>query len=250
MKENKNDTINVALVGYGKTGKLVKRTIDETEGMNCVGIVSSKHFRSLAEIQDKIDVIIDFSNPECLEMVRQYSEIKPAALVLATTGYSEEQVDAIEALSKKVPVVYTANFSLGITIFQQVLKQITPVLRDAFDIELVEKHHRMKLDAPSGTAKMLLKAMDANQGYEKKYGREGMGRRGKEIGVHSVRGGTIAGEHTVLFAGEDEIFEISHQAHSNQIFATGAVLAAQFIAGQNPGLYDMNDVLFKKEVTE
>lgn len=238
--------MKIAIVGYGKMGQLVKHTIDETEGMECIGIVSSKHLKDLSDIKDKIDVIIDFSNPSYLEMITTYAERNPVALVLATTGYNNEQNQSIEDLAVKVPVVYTANFSLGITVFQQVLKQITPVLRDAFDMEIIEKHHRLKLDAPSGTAKMLLKAMEDGKQYDKKYGREGMGRRGAEIGIHSVRGGTIAGEHTVLFAGEDEILEINHQAHSNQIFATGAMLAAKFAVRQNPGLYDMNDVLFEK----
>lgn len=143
-----------------------------------------------------------------------------------------------------MPVVYTSNFSLGITIFQQILKQITPVLRDAFDIEMIEKHHNRKLDAPSGTAKMLLAAIEEGKEYKKVYGREGFGKRGEEIGIHSIRAGSIAGEHTVLFAGEDEILEITHRAGSNRIFANGAVLAALFAAGQKPGLYNMSDVLF------
>jgi len=119
-----------------------------------------------------------------------------------------------------------------------------PVLRDTFAIELIEKHHKMKLDAPSGTAKMLLKVLEEDNEFNKKYGREGIRKRGEEIGIHSVRGGTIAGEHTVLFAGDDEILEITHRAGSNRIFATGAVLAAQFAVRQAPGLYDMSDVLF------
>lgn len=236
--------MKIALVGYGKTGQTVKRTIDETEGTECVGIISSKHLKDLSDIAENIDVIIDFSHPSNLEMIKEYAEKNSTPLVLGTTGYTEEQISTIKALGEKVPVVYTSNFSLGITIFQQVLKQITPVLRNSFDIELIEKHHRMKADAPSGTAKMLLKALEEGKEYNKVYGREGMGRRGEEIGVHAVRGGTIAGEHTVLFAGDDEILEITHRAGSNQIFATGAVLAAQFAFGKTPGIYDMNDVLF------
>lgn len=236
--------MKIGLVGYGKTGQKVRHTVDETPGMECCGIVSSKYQKDLSSFSEKPDVIIDFSHPSNLEMIREYTEQNTAALVLGTTGYSPEQIRVIEALSEKFPVVYTANFSLGITVFRQILKQITPVLRDAFDIELIEKHHRRKLDAPSGTAKMLLAVLEEGKGYDKVYGREGMGKRGEEIGIHSVRGGTIAGEHTVLFAGDDEILEITHRAGSNQIFAAGAVLAAQFAAGRKPGLYDMNDVLF------
>lgn len=250
MKKEIQETIKAGIVGYGKMGRLVKETIDETEEIECAGVVSSEYYGELSEIPDRLDVIIDFSNPSALEMIRRYAEKNETALVLATTGYEEEQVRAVRDLSEKVPVVYTANFSLGITIFQQILRQIAPVLQDAFDIEIIEKHHRLKLDAPSGTAKLLLAALEEGKKYQKIYGREGLGKRGGEIGVHSVRGGTIAGEHTVLFAGEDEILEITHQAHSKQIFATGAVLAAKYAAKQRPGLYDMNDVLFKKEVTE
>ena len=239
--------MKIALVGYGKTGQTVKRTIDETEGMECVGVVSSKSLKDLSEIKEKIDVIVDFSHPSNLEMIMEYAEKNLTALVIGTTGYKEEQISAIKAMAQKVPVVYTSNFSLGITIFQQVLKQITPVLRDSFDIELIEKHHRMKVDAPSGTAKMLLASLEEGKEYPKVYGREGLGKRGEEIGVHVVRGGTIPGEHTVIFAGEDEIFEITHRAGSNRIFAAGAVLAAQFAAGKAPGLYDMKDVLFGQE---
>ncbi|MBP6492543.1 MAG: 4-hydroxy-tetrahydrodipicolinate reductase [Clostridia bacterium] len=239
--------MKIALVGYGKTGQTVKRTIDETEGMECVGVVSSKSLKDLSEIKEKIDVIVDFSHPSNLEMIMEYAEKNLTALVIGTTGYTEEQISAIKAMAQKVPVVYTSNFSLGITIFQQVLKQITPVLRDSFDIELIEKHHRMKVDAPSGTAKMLLASLEEGKEYPKVYGREGLGKRGEEIGVHVVRGGTIPGEHTVIFAGEDEIFEITHRAGSNRIFAAGAVLAAQFAAGKSPGLYDMKDVLFGQE---
>lgn len=238
--------MKIGLVGYGKTGQMVKRAIDETAGMECAGIVSSKYLRDLSDIKEKPDVIIDFSHPSNLEMIREYAEKNPAALVLGTTGYEPEHIAVIKALAEKVPVVQTSNFSLGITIFQQILKQITPVLRDTFDVELIEKHHRMKLDAPSGTAKMLLDTLAEGKDYEKIHGRAGIGRRGEEVGVHSVRGGTIAGEHTVLFAGEDEIFEITHRAGSNRIFASGAVLAARFAAGRNAGLYDMNDVLFEK----
>ncbi len=254
MKEDVNDTLKIGLVGYGRMGRLVKQTIEYTGGVECAAVVRPEYSDDLSQVAEHLHVVVDFSHPANLDMIIRYAERSQTAVVFATTGFTPEQVLMIERLSAKVPVVYTANFSLGITVFQQVLRQITPVLRDAFDIEIIEKHHRMKLDSPSGTAKMLLQAVEEGREYTKKYGREGFGKRGDEIGIHSVRGGTIAGEHTVLFAGEDEILEIKHQAHSRQIFATGAVLAARFAAGQVPGLYDMNDVLFQnvqlKEVTE
>lgn len=238
--------MKAALIGYGKTGQTVKLAVDDSEGIECIGIISSRHYKNLSELAEQPDVIIDFSHPVNLDMIKEYTEKNPAALVLGTTGYAPEQIREIEGLAKKMPIVFTSNFSLGITIFQQVLKQITPVLRDTFDMELIEKHHSRKLDAPSGTAKMLLSAMEEDREYKKVYGREGMRKRGEEIGVHSIRAGSIAGEHTVIYAGEDEIFEISHKAGSNRIFANGAVLAARFAVGQKPGLYDMSDVLFEK----
>jgi 4-hydroxy-tetrahydrodipicolinate reductase len=225
--------MKIALVGYGKTGQKAKNAVDDAEGMECVGVVSSKYLKDLSELNQRPDVIIDFSHPSNLEMIGRYVEGNPAALVLGTTGYGPEHMETINALAEKVPVVYTANFSLGVTVFQQILKQITPVLRNAFDIEMVEKHHRRKLDAPSGTAKMLRAATGEDN-----------------MPIHSMRAGSIAGEHTVIFAGEDEILEITHRADSNRIFANGAVLAAQFAAGREPGLYDMNDVLFHEEQQE
>lgn len=222
--------MKIGLVGFGKTGQAVKNAVDDTDGMECIGIVSSQYRKDLSELTEKPDVVIDFSHLSNLEMIRRYAEENPVALVLGTTGYGPEHVETIKALAEKVPVVYTANFSLGVTVFQQVLKQITPVLRGAFDIEMVEKHHKRKLDAPSGTAKMLLAAMGE-----------------ESTPVHSVRAGSIAGEHTVIFAGEDEILEFTHHAGSNRIFARGAILAAKFAAGREAGLYDMNDVLFYSE---
>lgn len=221
--------MKIGLVGHGKTGQAVARAIEETAGMECAGIVSSKHLGCLSEIGEKLDAIIDFSHPSNLEMIREYAEKNPVALVLGTTGYGPEQAEAVKALAEKVPVVCTSNFSLGVTVFQQILKQIAPIMRDSFGVELIEKHHKNKLDAPSGTAKMLLSAIGQT-----------------DVEVHSVRAGTIAGEHTVLFAGEDEILEITHRADSNRIFAKGAVLAAKYAVGRAPGLYDMNDVLFEK----
>jgi 4-hydroxy-tetrahydrodipicolinate reductase len=238
--------MKVALIGFGKTGQTVKAAVDAAEEMECIGIISSGNLKDLGQLAEIPDVIIDFSHPINLEMIREYAERHPVSLVLGTTGYASEQIKVIEMMSRKVPVVFTSNFSLGITIFQQILKQITPVLRDSFDIELIEKHHNRKLDAPSGTAKMLLSALEEGREYAKVYGREGMRKRGDEIGVHSIRAGSIAGEHTVIYAGEDEILEITHKAGSNRIFANGAVLAARFAANQQPGLYSMSDVLFGK----
>ena len=238
--------MKIVLVGFGMMNQMVKELIDKKQDMECIGIIGSRHARSLFDIGSDFDVIIDFSHPDYLNMICEYVEKKSVALVLATTGYTQEQIESIRKLSLKAPIVYTANFSLGITVFQQILKQITPVLKDLFDVELIEKHHRQKLDAPSGTAKMLLEAMDGLEYRDRKYGREGDCRRGDEIGIHSIRGGSITGEHTVMFINEDEILEISHKAESKQVFASGALKAAEFAVKQTPGLYGMDDVLFQK----
>ncbi|NBK96752.1 MAG: 4-hydroxy-tetrahydrodipicolinate reductase [Erysipelotrichia bacterium] len=237
--------MRVALVGYGAVGQLIEKKL-LANGHEIAGIVSIGLLDDLTQIEKPFDVIIDFSHPSYLEMILKYVEKHNTPLVVATTGYSETQIAMIKESAKQHPTVYTANFSLGITVFEEVLKQITPILEDSFDIEVIEKHHNKKVDAPSGTAKMLVNAMNANQQYEVVNGRCGMRKRSKEIGVHAVRGGSIVGEHSVIFAGEDEVFEIKHEAHSKSIFANGAIKAAAFIIDKPAGLYNMNDVLFTK----
>ena len=200
----------------------------------------------LDDVSDKADAVIDFSNPENQKMLIGYCSSHKCPAVIATTGLTDEQQADIQKLAGEVPVVFSANFSLGITVMKRVLSEITPILEDKFDMEMVEKHHNKKLDAPSGTAKMLVAAMNNRGDYEEVYGRSGNRRRGKEIGVHAVRGGTIAGEHSAIYAGEDEILEIKHNAGSKKIFASGALTAAKFLQSAETGLYDMEDVLFGK----
>lgn len=245
------NSIQTILIGAGKTGKTVRMKIDEASDMELIGVVTKRKedercFASLKEVPKMPSVIIDFSHPDRLKEIVEYAVPRSIPLVLGTTGYTEEQKQQITQLAEKLPVVYTSNFSLGITILQQVLKQITPVLKDEFDIELVEMHHNSKADAPSGTAKMLLETLNESQEFNLVYGRGGNGRRGREIGIHSIRAGNIAGQHDIFFAGEDEILEFGHQAHSNSVFAKGALKAARFILSKQPGLYDMNDVLFER----
>ena len=237
--------MKVALVGYGAMGQLVEKKLVDA-GHSVVGVVSLGMLDDLEEIKTSFDVIIDFSHPSYLEMILGYVSKHNVPLVVATTGYTQTQIDAILQCAKSHPIVYTANFSLGITVFEEVLKQITPILEESFDIEVIEKHHNKKIDAPSGTAKMLVNAMNGDKRYEEVNGRVGTHKRGKEIGIHAIRGGTIVGEHSVIFAGEDEVFEIKHEAHSKNIFVNGAIKAASFIVGKDAGLYNMNDVLFSK----
>lgn len=204
-------------------------------------------YASFADVKEKADAVIDFSSASNLKNVLAYAEKFNCPAVLAATGYTDADLKAIDEASKKVALFKTANLSVGINLLQKLVKEAAAFLGEAFDIEIVEKHHNLKKDAPSGTALML--AESANEAFSGNknfvYGREGMvGARDKrEIGIHAVRGGTIVGEHEVMFAGEDEIVTLSHSARSKKVFAAGAVTAAKFIAGKPAGKYDMHDVI-------
>lgn len=238
--------LNVLVSGYGKMGKLVVDTIEKRDNMKVVMIADGFIAPDTSTLQDKVDVIIDFSHPDNLAWIMPFIRKEHCAYICGTTGHSDEQAAQIHELGNIVPVVFQANFSLGIAVFQELLKMVTPMLEETFDIEVVEKHHNQKQDAPSGTAKMLVETMNPKHTYKEVHGREGfVGKRQKEIGIHAVRGGTVAGEHTVSFFGEDEILEIKHTANSKQIFVNGALRAAQFAVGKEPGMYTMKDILFQ-----
>lgn len=241
-----NQELNIALVGYGKMGQWVEKIIEDTEGLKFIGAVGPEKgaVGQLEDIQGKIDAIIDFSHPSNLHHICAYALKNQTPTVIATTGYSEEDIKKIHALGQHIPVVFTANFSLGVTVLNRVLREIAPVLKANFDMELVEKHHNRKLDSPSGTAKMLLNSINPDGEFTYVNGREGSKKRAKEIGVHAIRGGTIAGEHTVIFAGEDEVLEFTHIANSRKIFAQGAAKAVKFVVDKKPGIYQMEQVLF------
>ncbi len=193
------------------------------------------------------DVIVDFSNPAVLDGLLAFAEKNSVPCVLATTGYSEEQIEKIKKASKIIPIFFTANMSLGVNLLCSLVKKASSVLLDGFDIEIIEKHHNKKIDAPSGTALMLANAINSvnNEKYSYEYDRHSKRakRSTNEIGIHSVRGGTIVGEHEVIFAGNDEVISISHTAFSKEVFAFGALRACEFISKQDVGLYDMNNIL-------
>jgi len=200
------------------------------------------------EFGGSADVIVDFSHPSALEGLLRYAAARPVALVLCTTGYSEEQLEQIKRASAKIPLFRSGNMSLGINLMMDLIRRACAVLGDQYDVEIVERHHRRKLDAPSGTALMLADAAASALPYQPTYvyERESVRQpRGKtEIGISSVRGGTIVGEHEIIFAGLDEVIEIKHTALSREVFASGAVRAAKFMAKtKTPGLYTMADVL-------
>jgi 4-hydroxy-tetrahydrodipicolinate reductase len=240
--------MKITIVGYGKMGQVLEQAIAATAGAEVVAIVGKTPdadvYAELSAVSAAFDCIIDFSHHSNLEKVLRYAREKNKPLVLAVTGFSEAQQQQIRAAAATIPVVYSQNMSVGVNVLKDVVARISRALGDSFDIELIEKHHNLKEDAPSGTAKMLLSAV---HGIDKKTivnGRNGLQKRAKnEIGVHAMRGGTIVGEHTVVFAGNDEIIEIKHTALSKRIFADGAIRAAWFVAQQKAGLYSMEEVL-------
>ncbi len=246
--------MKIAVYGYGTMGKLVVEILKERKNIIFVGAVDEKQtvdlscYKNLNSLPEKPDVIIDFSHFSKLKEILDYAEKNEVALLVATTGHGEDDKIKLEQASKKIPILVASNTSLGVNLLNELMKYIVPVLEE-WDIELIEKHHNKKLDSPSGTAKTLLENISnaLKEKREFKYGREGMEKREKkEIGVHSVRGGTIVGEHSVIFAGEDEVIEIKHEAHSKKIFANGAITGAMWLVSQNNGIYKMSDVLLGK----
>ncbi len=236
--------MNVALIGYGKMGRMVEDVCRAQTDIRIAGIVDEGHLPSLSRVASP-DVAIDFSHPDNLLALLAAALEMQVPLVLGTTGLSAAQEESIREASRQIPIVRTQNFSVGVTVMRRIAAEMAAALGEEFDIEITETHHRQKVDAPSGTAKMLLRAVDPQGGHAPRYGREGMvGARGREIGVHSLRGGTVAGEHSVRFFGEQEELELRHRADSRRIFAVGAVKAARFVRQQPAGLYDMDDVLF------
>ncbi len=202
-------------------------------------------FSSPARCDAEADAVIDFSSPAALDGLLEFGKRTKTPLILATTGYTPEQTAQVGAAALEVPIFRSANMSLGINVLLELVKKTASVLGNAYDIEIVERHHRRKVDAPSGTALMIAGAAASACGHETEYVFERRSvrhpREKKEIGISAVRGGTIVGEHEIIFAGHDEIIEIKHTALSREIFAQGALEAAKFMAAvKKPGLYDMS----------
>ena len=205
-------------------------------------------FPNISVCDVKADVIIDFSTAKAVDGLLDYCETKKVPVVLCTTGLSGDQLNHVKEASKVDAVLRSANMSIGINLLMKTLKEVAPVLAAAgFDIEILEKHHNRKIDAPSGTAIALADAINESldNSYHYKYDRssERVARDPKEIGIQAMRGGTIVGEHDIMFAGRDEVITFTHTAYSREIFAKGAVEAAKFLAGKPAGLYDMADVV-------
>ena len=240
----------------GRMGRMISDIISRDDAIEIVAGVDafgSKYaqfpvYASLDECKEEADVIIDFSTASAMSGLFAYSAARGIPVVVCTTGLSEEQTAAMKETSSRVAVLKSANMSLGINLLQTLLAEAAPKLAAAgFDIEVVEKHHNQKIDAPSGTALALADSInDAMAGaYTYVYDRSArrQKRPEKEIGISAVRGGTIVGDHDVIFAGEDEVITFSHRAYSRAVFGKGAVEAAKFLAGKQPGFYTMHDVL-------
>lgn len=204
-------------------------------------------FSSFDEVNVPVDLIIDFSVAAAFDGVLDYALSKKLPAVIGTTGLTEEQIARLDEAAKVIPVFRTGNMSLGVNLQTSLVKEAARVLGPAFDIEITETHHRLKKDAPSGTALMLADAAceGAGRSFDYKLGRDEKDRRRSpdEIGIHSLRGGTVVGDHTVAFYGSDEVIEITHRAFSKRVFAEGALRAAAFLINKEPGLYDMHCVL-------
>ena len=239
----------------GRMGQMLSELISKDEEMTVVaGIEPSGEakndypvYKSFDELKETADVIIDFSTASAIDGLLDYCEKTHTPLVLCSTGLSEAQLGRVERLAKVSAVLVSANMSLGINVLLKLLKNVTKTLyENGFDIEIVEKHHNQKLDAPSGTALALADEMkeeleDISYNLNRTEVRKK--RERNEIGISAVRGGTIVGEHEVIFAGTDEVIEIKHTAYSRAIFAKGAMSAAKFLSGKSAGKYSMSDVI-------
>ena len=247
--------INVLLSGCnGKMGRVITNILESNELMNIVcgydiNTESDSYpvYSDFSQVKEKVDVVIDFSNPACLDNLISFCGDRRVPLVLATTGLSTEQREKLSALSKRIPVFYSANMSVGVNLLISLVKKAAAVLEGNFDIEIIEKHHNQKIDAPSGTALMIADEItsslkgNVDYVYDRHFVRKK--REQSEIGIHSIRGGTIVGEHSVIFAGNDEIIEVKHTATGKEVFAVGAIKAAAFLVGKHPGMYNMEDLV-------
>lgn len=233
--------MKLAIVGKGQMGQLIQST---AQGQGHEAILGDAFDQDpIVHEKDSLDVLVDFSHPNSLDFVLSTIQDTPCALVMGTTGFSKEQITRLEEEAKVRPVFYASNYSVGVAVLTRLVQEANKMLAD-WDKEIIETHHHKKVDAPSGTALSLLNALDPNDQYDHVFGRYGKpGPRGQEIAVHAVRGGSVPGDHEVLFLGDQEVISLSHSAQSRQIFVNGALDAANFIAGKPAGLYDMTDLL-------
>ncbi|MBQ8300994.1 MAG: 4-hydroxy-tetrahydrodipicolinate reductase [Clostridia bacterium] len=239
----------------GKMGQVISRLVSEDDSCEIVAGFDVNDnientypvFTNPDDFTGDADVVIDFSHPSALTNVLNYCKKRNLPVILATTGFSDEQKKEFNEASKEIPVFFSANMSLGINLLIDLAKKATKLLEGNFDIEIVERHHNQKIDAPSGTALAIADAIDETLSFpaEYVYDRHAVRKKRKktEIGLHAVRGGTIVGDHEVIFAGTDEVIELKHSAHSKEVFAVGAIKAAKFMTDKPAGMYNMNDLI-------
>lgn len=242
--------MRIILSGYGTMGKVVEDLAIE-RGHEIVGVFSTididspyKVYNNTKDFADA-DAIIDFSHPNNTRVLLETASEHKLPIVVATTGARDQLQELMNEASASCPIFFSANMSYGVHVFTQALKYLTPLLTDGFDIEIIERHHNKKIDAPSGTAIKLLEAIQSvDKSYQAIFDRsqEEHKRDKKEIGISAVRGGTIVGEHEVLFAGTDEVIEITHRAQSKKIFADGAIKAAEKIRNLPAGFYTFDNI--------
>jgi len=249
--------VNILLCGAnGKMGNAVRSVaaqqsdvVNIVAGYDCLDTASTDFpvYDSLEKVTEKIDCIIDFSHVSMTDAILDFAKDNKIPAVICTTGLSKEQLSKMEFYSKDTPIFFSANMSIGVSLLIDLVCKASKLLEDNFDIEIVEKHHNQKLDAPSGTALAIADAIADTVAYDPKYTFDRHSVRKKrdreEIGLHAVRGGNIVGEHTVIFAGTDEVIEIKHQATSKTVFAVGAVRAAIFMKDKPAGMYNMTDLV-------
>jgi 4-hydroxy-tetrahydrodipicolinate reductase len=241
----------------GHMGKVLASIIAERKDATVVGGVDIAAvcnemsgfpvYNDIDKVDAEADVIIDFSSTKALEGILDYAIKKNIACVLCTTGYSDEQVSSIKQAANQIPIFYSRNMSIGINLLIELSKKAAKILGNEFDVEIIEKHHNQKVDAPSGTALMIADALSSVRSIPTEYVYDRHLKRQKrkpqEIGIHSIRGGTIVGEHEVIFAGRQELLTISHSAQSKELFAVGAVNAAVYMNDKKAGLYDMSNMI-------
>ncbi|EKQ57035.1 MULTISPECIES: 4-hydroxy-tetrahydrodipicolinate reductase [unclassified Clostridium] len=247
--------IKIVLNGCsGKMGKMITECAAKFKGVEIIAGIdkypsnaSYPIFETIQDLNIDYDVLLDFSRADALHDLLEITEKTNKPLVICSTGFTQEDLALIDEKSKSLKLFRSGNMSFGINLINSVLKKITPMLYGNFDIEIIEKHHNQKVDAPSGTAIMLADSIKNSIKDSTKYiyGREGNSKREEsEIGIHAVRGGAIIGDHDVIFAGSGEVIELTHKAISREVFAVGALKACEYMATvTNPGLYDMNDVI-------
>lgn len=251
--------IEIILTGCnGKMGQAVSEMANSSADFTIIAGVDINNtqntdfhvYTDISGVENPRGVIIDFSHHTLTSQILDFAISNKLPVVIATTGHTDEEFAKITESSKVIPVFKTANMSLGINLIIELAKKAANILQDSFDIEIIEKHHNQKLDAPSGTALLIADALSAELKYNPVYEYDRHSKREKrkfeEIGIHSVRGGTIVGEHEVIFAGPDEVVSVSHRADSRRVFAKGALSAAEYIANKDAGMYDMALLFLEK----